>query len=152
MIIYHLDEDPIKAAKYLCDKHITNQAVETAQILCTVSHRWGKVAVYKKRDEYHPSVLWAGNSKPNWEWTVKHGFAICEEYARRYGRTHKSREVVQWCEDHGGRPVCGIPGKPPLIMPEEFKLRDIVEAYRAFYISEKSKFAEWTRGGVGQPS
>ena len=143
MNIFYIDTDPIKAAVMLCDKHIVSQCVEMAQILCSVSWRYKKSAPYKVANEYHPSVLWAGNSRPNWDWVTRHALALCKEYTKRYRKTHKSEEVINWCENYGGKPMCGIAGKPALVMPEEYRGRDPVESYRRFYVGEKSYFAEW---------
>ena len=38
MNIFYLDEDPVKAAQYMCDKHVVKMIVESAQILST-AHR-----------------------------------------------------------------------------------------------------------------
>ena len=38
MNIFHLDNDPIKAAQMMCDKHIVKMIVEYAQLLST-AHR-----------------------------------------------------------------------------------------------------------------
>ena len=38
MNIFHLDNDPIKAAQMMCDKHIVKMIVEYAQLMST-AHR-----------------------------------------------------------------------------------------------------------------
>ena len=38
MNIFYLDKDPVKAAKYSCDKHVVKMILESAQMLCT-AHR-----------------------------------------------------------------------------------------------------------------
>lgn len=40
MNIFVLDQDPVKAAEYLCDRHIIKMLLESTQLLCTV-HRLG---------------------------------------------------------------------------------------------------------------
>jgi 2-polyprenyl-3-methyl-5-hydroxy-6-metoxy-1,4-benzoquinol methylase len=71
------------------------------------------------------------------------GLELCSEYTHRYKKTHKSKEVLEWClinklkiDDKGFT-------KPPLAMPDEFKVEDVVESYRRYYMGEKKRFATW---------
>lgn len=145
MNIFYLDEDPIKAANYLCDKHIIKMCLETAQMLCTVSWRYNVEAKYKIAHKNHPSTLWAGASLENWEWLVMHGLAIGEEYTRRYDKIHKSSLVISWCLESGGRPAPKGFTAPPQCMPDAFKAESAVDAYRAYYLGDKASFAKWDR-------
>ena len=42
MNIFVLDESPIISAQMQCDKHIVKMPLETAQMLCSVWHRYGQ--------------------------------------------------------------------------------------------------------------
>ena len=94
MNIFVIDKNPRTAARQLCDRHVVKMALETAQILSAVAHQKGFNAPYKISHQKHPCTIWAGKSFGNWRWLVAHGLAVCDEYTRRYGRTHKSREVI----------------------------------------------------------
>lgn len=60
MNIFRLDNDPISAAIYQCDKHVVKMCLETAQLLST-THRVldGEEAspvLYKATHKNHPSA------------------------------------------------------------------------------------------------
>ena len=97
MNIFVVDEDPVVAAQQLCDKHVVKMILETAQMLCTVARNHGHEAPYKVAHPKHPCTLWVGKSAANWQWLIDHGLAMAAEYTRRYGRKHKSEEVIRWC-------------------------------------------------------
>lgn len=148
MNIFYLDENPVAAAKCLVDKHVVRMVLETAQILSTVSARYGVEAPYRATHKNHPAVLWAGNTKANWEWTVLHGTAIACEYMARFGKDHKSAAVIDWCLEQGGRPGNGCLETPVQCMPEQYRREDPVEAYRKYYIGDKIRMAAWREPGA----
>ena len=143
MNIFVVDEDPELAARQLCDKHVVKMILETAQMLCTVADNQGYDAPYRATHAKHPCTLWAAKSADNWSWLLQHGLAMCAEYTRRYGRTHKSEAVIMWC----ARLNIGFPesGLTPFAqaMPEQYRNECAVTAYRAYYHGEKSEFATW---------
>lgn len=148
MNIFFLDRDPVIAARCLVDKHVVKMVLETAQILSTVSARYGVEAPYRATHKNHPAVLWAGNTKANWEWAVLHGAGIACEYQLRFGRDHKSAAIIDWCLEQGGRPNAGGFESPRQCMPEEYRGEDPVEAYRRYYIGDKIRMAAWREPGM----
>jgi hypothetical protein len=70
---------------------------------------------------------------------------LAKEYTHRYGKTHKSQAIIEWC-------ISNIPNIPelgnmtefPKAMPEECKVDDVVESYKRYYIMEKKDFCVWT--------
>jgi hypothetical protein len=145
MNIFVLDKNPTKAANMLCDKHVVKMIVETAQMLCTTAHVNGHLSVpYKATHKNHPCTLWSNESSANWDWLVEHGEAMCTEYTRRYGRTHKTQAVINWCKTSNVGPQKNI-GLTPFrqAMPDTYKNSDPVKAYRDYYRGEKSSFAKW---------
>jgi hypothetical protein len=144
MNIFVVDQNPVTAACQLCDKHVVKMILETAQMLCTVAANQGHANTpYRATHPKHPCTLWAAKSADNWSWLVQHGLAMCGEYTRRYGRTHKSEAVILWC----ARLTMGFPesGLTPFAqaMPEQYKNECAVTAYRAYYHGEKASFATW---------
>ena len=96
MNIFVLDECPIISAQMQCDKHVVKMPLETAQMLCSVWHRYGlgdKVP-YREAHKNHPCTLWAGDSAENYEWLWHHGMELCFEYTRRYNKIHKCQQVI----------------------------------------------------------
>lgn len=138
MNIFFLHWDPEEAARMLCDKHVVKMVLETAQILSTISG-----GPYKPTHEKHPCVLWAKEAEDNFIWLCRHGLAIAEEFQRRYGKVHKSKEVIQEALIYYRR--LSLPKgwtTPALCMPDEFKGDNVIEAYRRYYKS-KANIANW---------
>lgn len=101
MNIFRLDNNPVKAAEFLCDRHVHKMVLETAQILCFAHHNMGTSKAdipYKLNKAHlkHPTVLWCQDSEDNYEWTLAHGLAISTEYIFRYGKQHASHSVLEW--------------------------------------------------------
>lgn len=143
MNIFILSEDPVEAAQMQCDKHVVKMIVESAQMLCTV----GKGA-YKPTHVNHPCTVWASRSKENFEWLYNHAIALCHEYTKRYGRRHKTQDVIEQIQYPKTFPVTGL---TPFVlaMPDEFKIGDAVQSYRAYYHS-KASFARWSYSVIPQ--
>ena len=141
MNIFVLDENPIIAARYACDKHVVKMILESAQMLCSV-HPEG-AAPYKRSFYNHPCTKWVRASTHNYSWLIAHAYALCSEYTNRYDKVHKTQKVIEWCDEN--RPELPHIGLTPFAqaMPEQYKNNDIVEAYRAYYIGEKKDFATW---------
>jgi hypothetical protein len=144
MNIFILDRDPKVAATMLCDKHVVKMIVETAQILCTAASKLGHEVPYRPTHAKHPCTIWVGESQSNWNWLIEHGIAMCEEYTRRYNRTHKTQAVIEWCKSSDISPIVDT-GLTPfrLSMPDQYKCNDPIKSYRDYYIGEKSGFAKW---------
>ena len=143
MNVFVLDYDPVVAASYLVDKHVVKMVLETAQLLSTAVNLAGVEAPYKTTHANHPCSLWTRESRQNFNWLVRHGTAIAEEYTRRYGRVHKSESIVRMLS------VCSelFPDTSltpfALAMPDEYKTNDAVESYHAYYMRAKRHIASW---------
>ena len=148
MNIFVLDQDPETAAQMLVDKHCVKMCLESAQILSTVCHANGIEAPYKATHKSHPCTVWAGVSQGNWEWLIDHSLAMCAEYTHRYGKTHASQRVIEWCRDNA--PEFSDTSRTPFAqaMPDQYKSDCAVVAYRKYYHGEKAHFAKWTNRAV----
>ena len=159
MNIFVLDEDPIISAQMQCDKHIVKMPLETAQMLCSVWHRYGSAdrVPYKEAHKNHPCTLWAGDDAHNYDWLWRHGMELCFEYTRRYNNIHKCQAVIMdltidnvgFAFEHMSRQ--GTPH--PQCMPDIYKEQDgffppevaTVRAYRQYYVNEKKDIAKWEK-------
>jgi hypothetical protein len=164
MNIFVVDKDPIIAARSLLDKHIVKMPLETAQLLST-NHRFldgvesrtprnrktyiledeRENILYKSTMVNHPCTVWARKTLGNYLWLCIHGMELCKEYTRRYGKTHACEKVIRWCEIN---PPNNIPQETFVTpfaqaMPDEYKNRNAVLAYRNYYIYEKNSIAKW---------
>lgn len=129
--IFYLDENPVLAAQFQCDKHVVKMILESAQLLCSAKLLSGQQAPYKLTHKNHPSAIWTRARRGNYEWLLRHFEALCKEYTRRYGKIHA-------CEGHltALSEVPQLPDgftEPPQAMPDEYKTTNSVEAYRAYY-------------------
>jgi hypothetical protein len=140
--IFVLDEDPILAAQYHCDKHVVKMVLETAQILSTVSGLG-----YKPTHRKHPCVIWAGASQANFDWLCQLGIELGYEYTYRYDKIHKSSEVIETCSRFDGLPS-GERTTFKQCMPLYcIRYQDPIAGYRTYYMREKRHFCTWKRRG-----
>lgn len=154
MNIFILDWDVKKCAQYHVDKHVVKMILETAQLLCGVHHMTPQVTPqvdpsshdqipYKLSHKNHPCAIWARESLSNYLYLCELGLELCNEYTHRYGKRHKSLDVILWCISN--RPNILDKGftEPAKAMPDEYKVKDVVESYRNYYRGAKNGFASW---------
>jgi hypothetical protein len=148
------------------DKHCVKMILEYAQLLST-AHRvidgvqgirlseggrrlknWvlpddREDFLYKATHVNHPSAVWASASKENYIWLSKLFIALLDEYTYRYGKHHKSGELV----DYLSYPPDNIPNipftQPTPAMPDHYKSNDSIKSYRDYYIGEKFSLFSW---------
>ena len=144
MNIFFLDWDVEKNAQYHCDKHVVKMILETAQLLCGVHHMTDAVYVpYKLSHKNHPCSIWARESLTNYLYLGELGLELSREYTHRYGKKHKSQEIIEWCLIN--KPEIQDIGftTPPKAMPDEYKTEDVIESYRKYYLGVKKTFLTW---------
>lgn len=148
MNIFVLDKDTNKAAAYHCDKHVVKMCLEYAQLLSTTANevRSGHPC-YKTTHLNHPCSIWTRESAANTRWLAALLIALGREYTSRYGKVHKSVDIgvsaawsaVKHIPDKGLTPFAQA-------MPDEYKDKDPVVAYRRYYVNAKNGFATWKNG------
>lgn len=145
MNIFFLDRSPVLAARYHCDKHVVKMILETAQILSTAHHVLDPTAIdvhakiYRKTHVNHPSTVWARTNESTYWWTFNLLQMLCMEYTHRYGKQHKTADLLDILIHY---PANLTPDNrfidPPQCMPDEYKVKgDPVEAYRRYYAGAK---------------
>lgn len=177
MNIFVLDKDPEVAAQQQCDKHVVKMIVESAQMLSTahrvldgfktkrLSKTGNRMIDYYELDDYeaelsyykachvnHPCSIWCRESEANYRWLWEHMYALCHEYTHRYGKRHKSENVL-W-------PLKSPPfnikkgGLTPFALamgaaPECINKNDPVDSYRNFYQTKQNRFKmAWTKRDI----
>lgn len=109
---------------------------------------------YRPTHYNHPCSVWVRESLENYNWLCELAWELCLEYRYRYGgqRNGYKKEKVHACEEH----IAWLRDHPPplpslgltefrMAMPDEYKAdNDAVQAYRSYYIGDKSGFAVWT--------
>ena len=98
---------------------------------------------YKSAYPKHPMTLWVGQSPDNFAWTMIHGFELCKEYTFRYNKKHATEKIINDLYD-----VCKgdymKKTEPPQCMPDKYKSKDYIQAYRNYYLGDKKRFARYT--------
>lgn len=86
---------PVESAQYLDDKRVIKMTTESAQMLSTAVRSYGvdQPDLYKMTHVNHPCSVWARISRANYRWLLSHFKALCNEYTKRYGKTHKSERL-----------------------------------------------------------
>ena len=143
MNIFILSENQQLAAQYHCDKHVVKMPTESGQMLSTALHIHGADALWKPAHVKHPCTIWAAQTRSNFNWLLELGYALCDEYTRRYGKTHGALKAIDFAAQYSKAIPDGELTPFALAMPDQYKCTDAIESYRAYYIGEKSKIATW---------
>ncbi len=145
MNIFILDNDIEKCARFHCDKHVVKMILESAQMLSTGVRLSGLDEGYKMTHSNHPCCLWVSESLSNWNWLRELAKALNEEYRYRFEKSinHKSYDVIASLSLPNIRDL----GLTPFVqvMPEAYRHKNPVHAYRNYYKGEKSNIFKWTK-------
>lgn len=132
------------------DKHVVKMILESCQILCSVHLLTDSkyTPPYKLTHKNHPCNIWARASLDNYKWLVSLGLELCKEYTYRYGKTHKCEAYIKDMEKNlPNIPSLGITD-PAQAMPVEYKSKNPIESYRAYYFFEKNDLHSWKKRDV----
>jgi len=91
MQIFVTDPNPYICARNLDDKRVVKMVLESCQLLNNVlllKYNDNSVG-YKLTHKNHPCTKWLLEDEVNYNWLVCHFFYLCDEYTKRYGKTHK---------------------------------------------------------------
>ena len=96
MNIFCTSDCPVESAKYLDDKRVRKMLLESGQLLSTAMrvHGYSGDEVYKIAYKNHPSNIWTRATQGNYKWLLEHFRALCDEYTRRFGKTHASSALL----------------------------------------------------------
>ena len=174
MNIFVVDKSPTISAQNLCNKHVVKMIIETAQMLSTahrvldgipyvdVTASGRKVKRYKHPYnnfdlslckavmQNHPCTKWCMETHANYEWLYQHGRALLQEYHYRYERHHSMTGLYNMFLSGPPIKLC-MPSRNERLtpfaqaMPDKYKDKDAVVAYRNYYLGEKAKFAQWKK-------
>lgn len=167
MNIFILDNCPKKAAIMHIDKHLIKMILETAQLLSTchrvldgvktvgLSKKGRKSTkytlpdsreeiLYKSTHVNHPCSVWLRQSNENYNWLFSLYESLLQEYQYRYGRVHKCSNLYYSLKYPPNKITYRYMTDFAQAMPDEYKNEDAVEAYREFYIKDKSKKMKMT--------
>ena len=151
MNIFHLHTDPKICARYHCDKHVVKMILETSQMLSTAYRRvcGDDDNLYKTAYPKPPMTIWVGDSLENFKYALSLGEWLAIQYTYRYKKVHKSQRIIDYIRFHKLKNVVKNFTKvkftpPPQCMPDEYKHKDYITAYKQYYVGEKKRFAKYT--------
>jgi len=158
MNLFVLDRDPLISAKMNCDKHVNKIILEAVQMM-SLAHitnnrlyaniNGAQVELWNAKTHKNNHVsLWVRETTSNYEWTAKHGLALCDEYNDRYGKIHNCQPLMNWLATN--QPPLNIGGLTPFrqAVADDCYHQDPVVAYHLYYVRYKSRFAKWRTGKV----
>ena len=139
-----------QCAQMHVDKHVVKMILETCQLLCSVHHMTESTyePPYKLAHKNHPCSIWARESLDNYIWLCKLGIELCKEYTFRYGKTHKSEDYIyKLYVNYPPIKSIGLTNFAQA-MPEEYKDKNAVIAYRRYYLNKKRNLFSWKKRNV----
>lgn len=148
MNIFYLHHDPRICARMHVSKHVIKMVLEVTQLLCSAWHMIDPdhemyEPVYKLTHKNHPSAIWTRASTANYEWLCQLGMELCKEYTYRYKKTHKCEQYIHDLYEN----TPPLPDKPftqpTPAMPDTYKYKDSIEAYRSYYFFDKYRMHSW---------
>lgn len=148
MNIFVLSLNVYLCAKYHCDKHVVKMIVEYGQMLCTTHHLMSNnphKKLFKKGFVNHPCTIWVRQTTGNYSYLYLLFCELCREYTFRYSKIHSSeirlKEILNYIPER-------IPEGNMTIfaqaMPDIYKHKNSIIAYRNYYINEKKNFCKWS--------
>jgi len=152
MNIFYLDHNPTVCAQLHCDKHVVKMILEYAQLLST-AHRvlnpeTAQPALYKATHINHPSAVWVRQTSDNYHWLFDTWDELLTQYTSRYdGRIHRTQFLWAHLLCPPKSILVETMTPVPQCMPDDCKVEgDAVAAYRKYYATHKSSFAQWKNG------
>jgi hypothetical protein len=132
----------------LDDKRVVKMVLETAQLLSTairILNPETTLPVYKMTHKNHPVSIWVRSSIDNYKYGMEYFVTICNEYTHRFGKTHKSMELLphfceffKWLHTERNFPM----QQTPFANCTEFKTDEVHTAYK------KTLTAKWNNDKI----
>jgi len=152
--LYILDNYPKQVAACYIDNHVQSYIVDYAKILSACHHLNNPFAfkssnkrIYRMCFKNHTITKWARVNTSHYEWLFGLWEALCNEYAFRFNKTHKTEKIKS-----------DLRRKPHLVrsdeinflqfLPDAFKVKNnAIQAYRNYYVEHFHSRAVWTNRG-----
>lgn len=169
MNIFYLHEDAREAARMHCDDHVRKMLVEYCQMMSTTwaespdetdrrTHQ--EKGMMKSFHKNHPSTRWCRDSMFNYAWVFSMWEELQIEYAKLYGKQHKTvehHESLMYIPSYLRQQIEDVDdvvfAPPPMCFGKFGHIKegrdpesnaDVVSAYHQYYREAKSGFAKWT--------
>lgn len=167
MNIFYLSNNPTNCAQQHVDKHVVKMTLEYGQLMST-AHRvldgqpyYGKTknnrniqrwllpdsreeVIWKASHYNHPSGIWVRQSADHYTWLYSLWLEMLSEYTHRYGKRHAAERMKPvLCVLPRNIPQLGWLSEPPPAMPDVYKVNNVIQSYRNYYMGDKKSFASW---------
>lgn len=169
MNIFCTDNDPILAARDLCDKHLRSKMIIESGIMLahafpqevlnhpsTPRTKTGKPRKSGKGYYNHQCSVWVRESRANFMWLVEHALEMFSERMYRWPSSdeHFTKQFIKWCASNINNTTLKGESLTPFVtainknckcraIPNFDKL-SVIEQYRE-YIKVDKGFATWTK-------
>ena len=168
MNIFVTNDDPVLAARDLCDQHVRSKMViESAIMLAhafpqelldhpsTPRTQSGKPRKSGKGYAKHQCSIWARETKSNFEWLVNHTLEMFTERMYRWpdSKEHFTKTFIEWCGNNAHNITTTHLELTPYAVAINtdcncrklpgFDQLSVIDQYRAYIIYDKD-FATWT--------
>jgi len=168
MNIFCTNDDPIEAAKDLCDQHVRSKMqIEGAIMLAHAfpqeilnekdcpRTKLGKPRKSGKGYYNHQCSIWARESKENFLWLVLHTLRMFKERDIRWPESnpHHTKKFIEWCRENINKTIIKNNKRTPFVTAisencicretHNFNNLSTIEQYRE-YIRKDKPFATWT--------
>jgi hypothetical protein len=154
MNLFVLDRMPEIAAQYNCDAHVRKIILEATEMMgCAYDDGYFAPWPWVSKSKFvnHPMTIWVRESRQNFDWTIQHAYALCDEFEYRFGKRHKCRDYIDWIAmnipidnlENSGRtdwPRCFGNFKDDISITN-----NAVEDYRNYYKIAKRHLIKYTR-------
>ena len=132
MNIFATDPSPFVSARQHCDVHVRKMILEVAQMLSTAHIECDGIQVaYKRTHQHHPCSVWVRTSVANYNWALDLLVTLCIEYTYRFGKIHKTAEILPALSKVPTMPDIGLTPFA-IAMPEELRSPDVCASYRRY--------------------
>lgn len=159
MNLFILHQDPVTAAQYNCDKHVSKIILESCQILASAHIYAADNGI--NTTSYYPLYLtnsfkgykhhynnkvtkWARESLGNYQWCAEHAVALCDEFKYRRNKSHAWHNIANWFRNN---PPSFTGNITPFVQAVIHHYHDPVFSYYMYYINSKP-FATWSKRNV----
>lgn len=150
----HVRKMTLETAQLLCNAHRmldgfegclqkrgNNQWVENYRFVHPTDipdeTRFKQGPMYLMSHPFHPCTVWTIQNSSNYEWLLLYFEAILAEFEYRFGKPHKSVELLPLLKNFPLNIRNGTLLDNVHCMPDEFKTDNTVEAYRSYYRSKQ---------------
>lgn len=151
MNIFVLDKDPLRAARYHNDKHVSRMILDSAQMLCDAHYELDGYEQARKTipslimrpHAEHPCTVWAREALGNYDYLYVLLFGLLSEFETRFRHKHYYYPLYKELLESPQHIANGV---TPwiLCMPQKYRQPDIVKSYRDYYFFEKQHLAKWS--------